>query len=499
MYLLGIDIGTSSTKSAIFTADGEMAGLASRAYTFEVARPGYAEQNPEVWWEAAAQSIREAVEKSGVEPREIRAIGLSGQMHGLVGLDAEGRVVRKAILHCDVRAAAEAEELSRRFGTAYSDIVLNPVFPGFQAVSLCWLKKNEPENFQRIRSVICPKDYVRYRLTGKIGVEHTDASGTLFYDNRKCGWSPEIFKCLGFSQALVPAQIHSPFDIAGGVTKQAAERCGLAEGTPVVFGGADQAMQSLGNGVFEEGTMMATIGTSGQVLAVSGRPVVNPALNTHTFRHAEPGVWYTLGAVLYAGSTLSWFRRTFMEGASFEQMSALADTVAPGCSGLVFLPCMGGERTPYLDPKARGVFDGITMLHTKAHFVRAIMEGVAFAMKTSILTVTDLCGRTDRLVCAGGGVNGATWAQIQADVYNREILVSGIREQACLGAAMAAGIGSGAFADVRSGSARMCGREMRKIEPIPGRAEVYERLYRDVYRQVYPQNAGIFQNMDKFK
>lgn len=498
MYLLGIDIGTSSTKSAIFDYKGNLISLSARSYTFDVDKPGYAEQDPEVWWQATAESIAEAIQRPGIDKSQIIAVGLSGQMHGLVGLDAENNVVRKAILHCDVRAKDEVDDISLNFGKEYSDIVYNPIFPGFQAVSLYWLRKNEPASFAKIKKIICPKDYIRYKMTGIIGTEHTDASGTLFYDNRNCGWSPEVFKRLSFPIDIVPEEVHNSCDIAGRVTKEAALTTGLAEGTPVAYGGADQAMHSLGNGVYQDNIMMATIGSSGQVLVVTSKPVKNAQLNTHTFRHVKDGYWYELGAVLSAGSALDWFRRSFCEFLSFDDLSALAGTI-PSCSnGLVFLPCLAGERTPYLDPEARGLFTGVSMMHTRAHFARAIMEGVTFAMKSSLNVMNELYGQKKQLICAGGGVKDLIWAQIQADIYGRDIQVSKIREQACLGAAIVAGVGTGLFKDIGEACTEMCDLDMRTIHPDVENKKLYQDMYDMVYSKIYTQNADLFHYLVKF-
>ena len=495
MYFLGIDIGTSSTKSVLFDEHGAAVASAAHGYVFDVDRIGHAEQDPLVWWQAVQSTVSEAIHKSGLKKEQIAGVGLSGQMHGTVALDAQGAVVRKAILHCDVRADQEAAEIRQRFGDRISRITFNPIFPGFQAVTLCWMRKHEPENYARTSVVITPKDYIRYCLTGEIGSEHTDASAVLLYDMKRSAWSDEIFEMLGLPRDIVPAEIHASYEVAGTVTRQAAELCGLAAGTPVVFGGADQAMHSIGNGVYEPGTIMSTIGTSGQVLSVSRQAVYNSELNTHTFRHVKDHAYYGLGAVLFAGTTLNWFRRNFASDCTFEQLSELAAAVPPGSEGLLFLPCMGGERTPYLDPLARGVFDGVTMLHTKAHFARAIMEGVTFAMKTSIEKVASLYGPCDRFVCAGGGVKGLTWAQIQADIYNREILISHIDEQACLGAAIMAAVGANAYATIEDACRAMCDTTMSVLRPDPTNAALYQRIYEKIYTRIYKQNAEIFHEM----
>lgn len=497
VYLIGIDIGTSSTKTVIFDEKGHVAASASYDYVFESLKNGYAEQDPETWWRATVFTIQQAMQKGGMDADKIAGIGFSGQMHGLVCMDKSDRCLRKAILHCDVRAKDEAESIHRMFDGKIEKMVCNPIFPGFQLTSLEWLKHHEQDSFEKIARIMCPKDYVRYKLTGEFGTEHTDASGTLLYDNCKEYWSDSIFERLELDKSIVAKKIACSYDVAGYITREAAKETGLKEGTPVVYGGADQAMHSLGNGVCAPGTTMMTIGTSGQVLVITNEPVCRPKLNTHIFRHVEPKTWYGLGAILFAGSTLNWFRRNFAPDCSFEDLSAMAEQVPAGCDGLVFFPCMGGERTPYLDPLARGVFEGITMHHDRAFFARAIMEGVSFAMLSALEQLRDTFGAGDQIICAGGGVKGETWAQIQADVYGEEILVSSIKEQACLGAAICAGVGSGMFSDIQEGCKMMCDSEMKRVQPRAAIHEKYKQVYERVYSQVYNANAKLFKEAAK--
>lgn len=498
MYLLGIDIGTSSTKTAIFNENGAMLSLASKQHNFDADKPGYAEQDPEVWWDAVITSMKEAIGKFGGNPKEIYAIGFSGQMHGMVPLDREGKVIRKAILHCDVRAKAEAEEIKFIFEDKFSKITYNPIFPGFQAISLYWMRKHEPQNFEKTRIVICPKDYVRYKMTGNIGIDSSDASGTLFYDMEKECWSEGIFHKLGFDMKVVPEKINNPYDIAGKIMKEVAELTGLSENTKVVFGGADQAMHSIGNGVYKSGTMMATIGTSGQILVIKDSPILNKDLNTHFFHHVNPHTWFGLAAVLYAGSTLNWFRRNFSENYTYEELDKMADQIKPCSDGLVFFPSMGGDRTPYVDTNTRGIYSGISLSHTRAHFARATMEGVTFSVKSSINIMNKLFGKEEKLICAGGGAKSLTWAQIQADVYGREIFISNILEQACLGAAIVAGIGAGVFSSLDEACSQMVDTNERKIEPNLINTAIYQNYYESVYENLYYANKKIFESMQNY-
>ncbi len=499
MCLMGIDIGTSSVKTAIFNEKGEMLSLASRPYNFEVLKPGYAEQDPEVWWNAVVETIQVSLKRFKGDPTSVRAVGFSGQMHGLVPLDSNGNVVRKAILHCDVRAGDVMQSMSDA-GTygVISERTMNPVFPGFQLVSLCWLRKHEPEIYEKIHTVVCPKDYVRFRMTGLIGAEHTDASGTLLYDMRREQWSPEVFESVALDLTMAPQPIHISYEVASKILPEVARITGLSKETLVVYGGADQAMHSLGNGIYEPGVMMATIGTSGQVLALTQEPVQNIQLNTHTFRHVADHTWYGLAAILHAGSTLNWFRRNFAEASSYDDLSIMASQVKPCAEGLVFFPCMGGERTPYLDPETRGMFSGISMRHGRGHFARAIMEGVSFAMRNGIGIMECLYGRSDKLICAGGGVKGHVWAQIQADIYGREIYISKTSEQACLGAAIVAGIGVGVFSNLEEGSASMVGEINDVIYPIEENVKQYNEFYEKIYKDLYKQNRESFYSMKTF-
>ena len=497
MYLLGIDIGTSGTKSAIFNTEGELISLASKEYVFESVKPGYAEQDPDVWWKAVVFTVKEAIKSSRLNAEQISVVGLSGQMHGLVALDKNGKVLRKAILHCDVRAAKEVDEIKEISNGRIEKITFNPIFPGFQAVSLYWMKKHEKNLYDKIFKVVCPKDYIRYKMTGLLGTEHTDASGTLLYDMKNSKWSYDIFRILELKRELVPEEINKSYEVAGNITSEASKELGLSTKTIVAYGGADQAMHSTGNGIYQSGIEMATIGTSGQVLRICNEPIYNASLNTHLFKHVNDNTWYGLGAVLFAGSTLNWYKRTFCNDIQFDEISMQAESVEPGSEGLIFFPCMGGERTPYMDPNTRGVFLGVNVAHNKWHFARAIMEGVSFAMKCSIDKMDNLYGQAENIICAGGGVKGNVWAQIQADVYGRSIHISSVKEQACLGAAIVAGIAGGGFKDLNDACGRMCNDKMKVLEPIASHREIYDKIYKDIYLQIYKSNKDIFKKINQ--
>ncbi|MDR1966955.1 MAG: xylulokinase [Synergistaceae bacterium] len=497
--LIGTDIGTSSAKSVIFDQNGAIVSQSAREYEYDVPAAGYAEQDPDVWWEAAAWSIREAMAKSGAKKEDIACLGLSGQMHGMVPLDAGGKPVRKTIIHCDVRASETVRYVCGLFGREnFYSVTYNPAFSGFQLISLVWLRENEPANFEKIASVVCPKDYVRLRMTGETGVEATDASGTLAYDMKAQGWSKELLGALSIPMSIFPPVIGLPHETAGRFGAAAAEKCGLAPGTPVAYGGADQAMFSIGNGLFKKNTLLATIGSSGQALMLIDRLVKNPAMNTHVFRHIERDTWYGMSACLHAGLALNWFRRTMSPGESYDDFSTMAAVIKPCSEGLAFFPAMAGERTPHTDMKTRAAFVGLTNAHTKAHFARAIMEGVTMEMKAGIDVLEGLFGHPVKLICAGGGVRSAVWRQIQADIYGRDIFVSRTPEQGCLGAAIAAGVAAGMFRDIEEGFRAMQRKEEMTVSPIPENVEKYAEFYSEVFSGIYPNNKELFHNSWKY-
>ncbi len=494
--LLGIDIGTSSLKSLIMTRNGTILAVAAKEYSFDVPESGRAEQDPAIWWNALVETVKRALTDSGIKAEDIKGVGFSGQMHGMVPLDKNMKVVRNAILHCDVRSAEQCVTMEKTFpDNELNRLSYNPIFPGMQLVSLIWMKTHEPENFARTVKVVCPKDYIRYMLTDEIGTERTDASGTLAYDVKKQDWAYGVIDRLGLDRALFPDCRFAPYDVAGEICSKAAAETGLLKGTPVVYGGGDQSMQSIGNGLYESGNMTATIGTSGQVMRISDNPIYNAALNTHTFCHVLPGISFSMAAVLNAGITLNWFKRNFAPDLSYAQMSAMAQTVRPGSEGLFFFPAMMGERTPYLDASARGIFLGASFMHTKAHFIRAIMEGVSFEMKTGIDILNDLYGEPAYIVVAGGAVKSAAWLQMQADIYAKTLCIKQSEEQACVGAAIMAGIGCAVYMDVADGCKTAVAGAVRYVEPIRENVERYSEYYDRVFKHIYDNNADAFRSL----
>jgi xylulokinase len=493
-YLLGIDIGTSSLKAMAMDEHGKVAAVSSKGYDIDIPRQGYAEQDPSVWWEAAKYAIRDLIANSGVNPEAVKCIGMSGQMHSVVILDGDYSVIRPSIIWCDQRTPRQIEQLYARMGReAFAAITLNPAAVGFSAVSLMWIKEHEPENFERIRHFMLPKDYIRFRLTGEIGTDPSDASGTMLFDTKNMAWSEEILKAAGIDRGIMPA-VHAPHEICGLVSEAAARETGLKKGTPVAFGGGDQPMQAIGNGIVENGAVSSTIGTGGQIFMKIDSPVYDTRLRTHTFCNAVNRTWNIIGGTLSAGLSLKWLKELMFSGQSFSDISAGVEGVPPGSGGLVFLPYLIGERSPHMDPLARGVFFGLTLAHTRLYLARSVMEGVAFSLKDSLDVFAELGLWPGKIIASGGGAKSAPWRQIQADVFGREIYTVGTKEQACTGAAIMAGMGCGVYRDIREACGNVITFDSRVTEPDKKNKALYEELF-GVYRSLYGNNAELFKKL----
>lgn len=482
--LLGIDLGTSSVKSILMDEAGRILAIGQESYTFDIPREGWAEQDPDVWWTASVRTIRQALDHARIKPGEITGISFSGQMHGLVPLGVDGRPVRKAIIWCDQRSADQVERIRNEIGVErLGEITGNPVATGFQLPSLLWMKEHEPDSLDEVRTILLPKDYVRYRLTGMLSTDLTDAASTLAFDTRRAVWSDELIHALGLPRSVYP-DVYLPEDPAGGVSEAASRETGLNAGTPVFHGGADQVMQAIGNGIFEPGQISVTIGTGGQVFAPISGFSYDPRLRSHTFNHVARDRWYFLGAALSAGLSLRWLRDQVLGGINYAEMDRLAGSMAPGSDGLVFLPYLSGERTPHMDAEARGLFFGLTLRHGQGHLARAVMEGVVFALRDCLEVYRGLGQRADRVIASGGGAQSPLWLQLQSDILNVEVRTSQMVEQAGVGAAITAGVGAGLYAGYREA----CSRVIRWSDTVyyPDQAAVqkydaYFRLYQDLY------------------
>lgn len=492
--LMGIDLGTSSVKTMVMDYDGNILAADSEKYPIHTPRIGYAEQDPDIWWKATAKTIKKVLHSPNVDCGRIKSIGLSGQMHGMVLIDKNGAVIRPAIIWCDQRSKAQVDYIYNKIGRSeLGKLTLNPVATGFQTASFLWIKENEPENYEATYKVILPKDYIRFKLTGEISTDITDASSTLAFNTPEREWSEDLIKRLGMDIAKYPG-CGLPTEIAGSVTEKASKETGLAKGTIVVLGGGDQPMQAVGNAIVEPGTVSSTIGTGGQIFTPVSEPVYDPMLRTHTFCNAVNGTWNIMGASLCAGLSLRWFGENVIGKSDFGDIDFEAEKLSPGSTGLIFLPYLTGERTPHLDPFARGVFFGLTLSHNHIHMARAIMEGVVFALRDSLEIFKALGIKTDKVIASGGGAKSKLWLKIQADVFGKEVYTTQTTEQACVGAAITAGVGAGVYSSVREACKSVVKLNEESILPEKEKTDIYEHYFQ-IYREIYLRNKDLFQKL----
>ena len=483
-YFIGIDTSTTATKALVMDQEGQVVAVAAAEYAFETPRPLWSEQHPDLWWQGTQTSIRAALAKAGVTADQIGAIGLTGQMHGLVLLDAAGNVLRPAILWNDQRTQEQCDEIHRRIGREkFIQITGNVALTGFTAPKILWVKENEPEVYARAAHCLLPKDFVRYKLTGDFAVDKADGAGTVLMDIRQRDWSHEVLTALDIPYAWMPQLFEGP-QVTGVLTAEAAAATGLRSGIPVVAGGGDQAAQAVGVGAVKEGIIALTLGTSGVVFASTNAAFIEREGRLHAFCHAVPGRWHLMGVMLSAGGSLRWYRDTFSPGLGYDDLLAPAAKIAAGAEGLLFLPYLTGERTPYPDPLARGAFVGLTVRHSQPHCTRAVLEGVAFGLKDSFeLMKAAGLPQIEQVRVSGGGAKSPFWRQILADVFNCELVTVNTTEGAAYGAALLAATGSGIYADIAAAcqaTIEVTGRT------TPSEAvKSYETLY-PWYRDLYP-------------
>jgi xylulokinase len=502
-YLLGVDVGTTGTKTILVDHKGKLIARATVEYPLYSPQPGWSEQEPEDWWQATVESIRRVLADSGVKADRIVGLGLSGQMHGSVFLDAGGQVIRPALLWNDQRTAAQCDWITQRVGRKVVHAeTCNPVLTGFQAPKIIWLRDHEPRAYERLAQVLLPKDYVRYRLTGEYATEASDASGTALLNVPQRRWSEIMLGKLDLPREWFPRVYESP-EVTGTITAEIAALTGLRAGTPVVGGGGDQAAGGVGNGIVEPGAVSCTTGTSGVVFAHLDEPAMDAKLRTHTFCHAVPGKWHVMGVMLAAGGSLRWLRDTLygeekavaaeLGQDPYEIITAEAATAPLGSEGLLFLPYLTGERTPYPDPNARGVFFGLGLRHTKRHLARAVLEGVAYGLRDSFELIADLGVDMPQVRASGGGARSVLWRQIQADVSGREMSVINVDEGAAFGAALLAGVGAGVYPDVVSA----CRQTIKVVHTLAPCAEAMARYedYYQLYRRLYSHLASDFKDL----
>ncbi len=494
--VLGVDVGTSALKAVAVDGSGAVRATAARSYPLHTPRPGWSEQQPEDWARAASEALRELADR--LPQANIAALGLSGQMHGSVFVDRNGRVIRPALLWNDARTGPECEEIERRAGRAQIiRITGNRPSPGFQAPKLLWLRRHEPEAYGRIHQVLLPKDFVRLRLTGTAATDVADASGTLLLDLRTRDYSKELLDALEIPRRWLPPVSESPQPVAR-LSREGARATGLPEGLPVVAGGGDNACAAVGAGIVEAGDGVCSLGTSGTLFVHACEPVADPEGGLNAFCAAVPGGWHLMGVVLSAGGALQWFVDRVLlppdsDGDPFERLFGELAMIAPGAEGLLFLPYLAGERSPHMDPSARGAWVGLSLAHGRGHMTRALIEGVGYAFADCLSRMRDLGLAPERLVLAGGGARSPVWRRILASQLELPLLPSRAAEGPALGAAMLAGIGTGLFDSYETAVARCVPHPEAAIEADAQAVAVYrEGLAR--YRRLYPalRDAGLF-------
>ncbi len=482
--LLGLDVSTTGAKALVIDAQGGVLASASTPLELSTPRPLWSEQHPHDWWAGMTASIRAALAKAGVTGDQIAAIGLTGQMHGLVMLDEGGNVLRPAILWNDQRTGAQCDEIRARLGKQrLIEITGNDALTGFTAPKILWVQQHEPEVYARCRHILLPKDYIRYRLTGAYASDRAGGAGTILFDLKTRTWSPEMLAALGIPAGWLPPTFEGP-EITGEVSAAAAAETGLRAGTPVVGGGGDQAAGAVGVGAVQPGIVGLVLGTSGVVFATTEAPLIEPEGRLHAFCHAVPGRWHFMGVMLSAAGSLQWHRDTLAPDLDFDTLVSEAAAVKPGSEGLFFLPYLTGERTPHPDPLARGGWIGLTVRHTRAHLTRAVLEGVAFGIKDSFSLIQGAgLGEIRQVRVSGGGAKSPLWRQIMADVLGAELVTVNTTEGAAYGAALLAAVGAGFFPDVPAA----CDAAIQVTgSTAPGdQAAIYPAYY-ERYRALYP-------------
>ncbi len=484
-YLLGLDISTTGAKALLINTGGDVVASATTPLTLSTPKPLWSEQNPIDWWEGITASIQAVIKEAVIRGEQVSAIGLTGQMHGLVLLDEAGDVLRPAILWNDGRTAAQCDEIRQRIGKEkLIQITGNDALTGFTAPKILWVAENEPDIYQRVRHVLLPKDYVRFCLTGEYAVDRAGGAGTILFDLKTRTWSEEVCAALDIPLDWLPPTYEGP-EITGHISEAAAKATGLKPGTPVVGGGGDQAAQATGVGAVRPGVIALTLGTSGVVFAATEQPLIEPEGRLHAFCHAVPDRWHFMGVMLSAAGSLQWYRDTLAADVAFDELIEEAAAIPPGAEGLFFLPYLTGERTPHPDPLARGAFVGLTIRHSRAHMTRAVLEGVAFGIRDSFILIQNAgLGEISEVRISGGGARSPIWRQIMADVLGVEIKTVNTTEGAAFGAALLAGVGVGIYADTEQATDAMI-RVTDTTTPNPEVHDQYAAWYGQ-YRALYP-------------
>src|SRR5580658_6798202 len=490
MWFLGMDVGTGGTRAVVVDETGKLiAGASSEHAPFKTAHPGWAEQDPEDWWRTAQEAIRLALIAAPAPQQPIAAIGLTGQTHGAVMLDENGEVLRPSLIWCDTRTQPQCDWLTEKIGyERLIELTCNPALPNFTVTKVLWVKEHETEIFAKIRHILCPKDYVRYRLTGEFAIDVQEASGTLLLDVTNRRWSREVAEAAGIEESWLPRLYESP-EVCAQISETAAGLTGLPAGTPVVAGAGDQGAGAVGMGILQPGSVSATIGTSGVVFAATAEPTKDPKGRLHTFCHAVPGLWHVMGVTQSAGLSLNWLRGAFFAGQSYDTLSDAAEKIPAGGQGLEWAPYLLGERTPHLDTQVRAAFACIGVEHTAAHFVRAVLEGVAYSLQDSFTLFHELGIPVTAIRLGGGGARGALWRRIQAGIYGHTVEVLTAEEGGAFGCALMAGVGAGHWKDLDEA----CGQAIevaQRIAPDAADVAAYKTGYAQ-WRKLYPALRGL--------
>ena len=491
-YLIGLDIGTTGAKGIVITQEGQTRASAVAEYSLSTPKPNWAEQDPEDWWNATLKVLMSLAASLGPRKSEIKAIGFSGQMHSLVLLDSQAQVLRPSILWCDTRTDVQCKRINETIGEEnLRNLVANPALEGFTLPKILWVREHEPEIYNRIAKVLLPKDYIRFRLSGEFATDVSDAAGTLMFDVASRKWSAPVLSQFAIPSSWLPPVFES-IDVVGRLNRSMSEMTGLPEGIPLVAGGADNACGAVGCGVVKEEIVLASIGTSGVVLAPSSKPRTDPAMRAHTFCHSVSHMWYVMGVTLMAGGAFRWYRDTFTNENGYEQLTEEAATVPPGSEGLFFLPYLNGERTPHRSASARGSFVGATIRHKRKHFSRAVLEGITFAMRDSLEIIRHLGIPIRQIRVTGGGAKSRFWRQLQADVYGSEVAMVNSDEGPAFGAALIAGVGAGVYTSI-SEAVEGIVSVAETIQPTE-ESSIYDERYQ-TFISLYPALKNTFEKI----
>jgi xylulokinase len=493
--LLGIDVSTTGAKALLVDEKGVVVSSATTPLSLSTPKPLWSEQEPQEWWSGSSRSIRQVLQQAGVSGDDIAAVGLTGQMHGLVLLDEMGHILRPAILWNDQRTGAECDQIRNKLGRSHLiQVTGNDALTGFTAPKILWVKHHEPGVYARGAHVLLPKDYVRYRLTGEYAMDKADGSGTILFELKSRGWSKEVLDALEIPQSWMPQTYEGP-EITGLINATAAAETGLRIGTPVMAGGGDQAAQAVGVGAVEPGIIALTLGTSGVVFATTPSALIEPEGRLHAFCHSVPGRWHFMGVMLSAAGSLQWYHDTFTPEMEFDGLVNEASLAPAGSEGLFFLPYLTGERTPYPDPLARGAWVGLTVRHSRAHITRSVLEGVAFGIKDSFTLIQQAgLGEIRQVRVSGGGARSALWRQIMADVLGAELVTVNTTEGAAFGAALLAGVGAGMYASVDQACKAVI--QLTGTTSPSQDAKTYPPYYQQ-YRALYPALSAEFHAIGK--